>query len=209
MKILFCKISSMKYYKGVEEYNDKPYNGGDFVKKNGYGHEQYNFDPEIIAGEEYLFGFVETKSTRGKRNDLRIENIRGCEAFENEDSIDGVLVIWCATTDLNQTSIVGWYKDATVYRRYQELDLELDNGYIQDFNIKSKSENCVLIPHTDRNKHIWNAPTPKTHTYGFGQAMVWYAKEEKAKIYLDRLIKNINDYDGKNDIEISIEDIKN
>ena len=205
MKILFCKISAMKFYKGAQE-GDVPYNGGKFVDENGYGHEEYNFDPVDIDGEDYLFGFVETKSTRGKRNDLRIENIQGCEAFENDDSVEGVLVIWCATTDLNQTSIVGWYKDATVYRRYQEL--QFDSGYIQDFNIKAKKENCVLIPHTERNRHIWNAPTPKTHTYGFGQALVWYAKEEKAENYINRLIKNINEYDGGNDIDKSVNDIK-
>ncbi len=206
MKILFCKISSMKYYKGVEEYNDEPENGGKFVYENGYGHEEYNFDTVSIDGEDYLFGFVETKSTRGKRNSLRIENIQGCEAFENDDKVDGILVIWCATRNTNQTSIVGWYKDATVYREYQTL--EFDNGYVQDFNIEAKKENCVLIPYNDRNRYIWDAPTPRTHTYGFGQAMVWYAKEEKAKNYLDRLIKNINEYDGENDIDISIEDIK-
>ena len=203
MRILFCKISSMKYYRGVDEYDDKPYNGGKFVDENGYGHEQYNFDPVEIDGEEYLFGFVETKSTRGKRNNLRIENIQGCEAFKDEEYVDGVLVVWCATTDLNQTSIVGWYKDATVYRRYQKLPF--DNGYIQDYNVKAKRENCVLIHHTDRNRHIWNAPISRTHNYGFGQALVWYAKDDKAKNYLDRLINNIYGYDGENALDMVIE----
>lgn len=32
MRILFCKIAHMKYYKGICG-NDKPYNGGDYVKK--------------------------------------------------------------------------------------------------------------------------------------------------------------------------------
>lgn len=198
MKILFCKISSMKYYRGVKEYDDQAYNGGDFVDKNGYGHEEYNFKPVDIDGEDYLFGFVETKSTRGKRNDLRIENIIGCENLVNEESVDDVLVIWCATRNSNQTSIVGWYKDATVYRRYQNL--ESNDGQVKEFNIRAKKENCVLIPHTDRNRYIWDAPTPRTHTYGFGQALIWYAKEEKAKNYLGRLIKNIDEYDGENDI---------
>lgn len=187
----------MKYYKGINE-NDIPYNGGEFVEENGYGHEEYNFDSVNIDGKDYLFGFVEIKSIRWKRNDLRIENIKGCEAFKDEDSVNGVLVIWCTITYLNQTSIVGWYKDATVYRKYQEL--EFDNGYIQYFNVKAKKENCVLIPHIDRNRHIWKAPTPRTHTYGFGQALVWYAKEEKADNYINRLIKNIYEYDGENDI---------
>ena len=43
MKILFCKISCMKYYKGACD-KDIPYNGGSFVDENGYGHEENNFN---------------------------------------------------------------------------------------------------------------------------------------------------------------------
>lgn len=39
--LVFCKISSIKYYKGASR-RDVPYNGGSFVKKNGYGHEEVN-----------------------------------------------------------------------------------------------------------------------------------------------------------------------
>ena len=42
MKILFCKISCMKYYKGACD-KDIPYNGGSFVDEN-----------EIIYGGNYL-----------------------------------------------------------------------------------------------------------------------------------------------------------
>ena len=34
MKVLFCKISSMKYYKGASQ-KDVPYNGGSYVNENG------------------------------------------------------------------------------------------------------------------------------------------------------------------------------
>ena len=51
----------MKYYKGINE-NDIPYNGGEFVEENGYGHAEYNFDSVNIDGKDYLFGFVEIKS---------------------------------------------------------------------------------------------------------------------------------------------------
>ena len=44
IKILFCKISCMKYYKGAGD-NDKPLNGGKFVVENGFGHEEFNFLP--------------------------------------------------------------------------------------------------------------------------------------------------------------------
>lgn len=47
MRILFCKISAMKFYKGVIPGKDEAFNGGSFVKEHGEGNEQYNFDPVI------------------------------------------------------------------------------------------------------------------------------------------------------------------
>lgn len=41
-KILFCNIAWMEYYKGVTD-DDIPINGGEWVNKNKYGHEAYNF----------------------------------------------------------------------------------------------------------------------------------------------------------------------
>ena len=131
MKILFCKISAMKYYKGASQ-RDVPYNGGSYVNENGFGHEQYNFAPvQLDDGQYCCLGFVETKTTlKSKRNDLHIEKISGCELLKKEGSVDGVLVIWCATTDLNETSIVGWYKDATVYRTYQNAEFEIGRAHV-------------------------------------------------------------------------------
>lgn len=64
MRILFCKISAMKYYKGVIPGKDEAFNGGSFVKEHGEGNEQYNFDPVISEdGQAYCLGFVETKSS--------------------------------------------------------------------------------------------------------------------------------------------------
>lgn len=108
----------MKYYKGVCK-KDKPYNGGKFVDENGYGHKEFNFFPRIIKNndifgeKEYCFGFVETKSTSQNRsNELHIEKIRECERFKKEDKVDDILVVWCATSNLNETTVVGWYRNA-------------------------------------------------------------------------------------------------
>lgn len=207
MKILFCKISAMKYYKGVCD-KDKAYNGGSFVKETGAGMEEFNFYPMGLEdGNEYCFGFVETKQTRGKNNELHIEKICGCELMKTETCVDNVLVIWCATTDLNETSIVGWYKNATVYRQYQEVNIEeyVDKYDFKYYNVIARKEDCVLIPENDRHRHIWDAPVAKKRTYGFGQSMLWYAAEEKAKPYIEKLIKQIDEYYGENWIDKSAE----
>ncbi len=202
MKILFCKISAMKYYKGAS-YKDVPYNGGSYVNKNGFGHEQYNFAPvEFDSGDYYCLGYVETKSTsKTKRNELHIEKISGCAFMKEDKYIEDVLVVWCATTDLNETSIIGWYKNATVYRVYQSY--EFNACPIQNFNVRAKKDDCVLLPQGERHKHIWDAPTAKKRTYGFGQSMIWYATEDNAQMYIQKLTEQIKQYNGDNWIDKS------
>lgn len=187
----------MKYYKGANA-NDVPYNGGSYVRENGYGHEEYNFAPVLLPdGREYCLGFVETKETvKNVRNELHIEKISGCELLKNEESVDGILVVWCATTDLNETSVVGWYKNAAVYRQYREM--EFDSGYIQTYNVLAVKEGCVLLPRGERHRHIWAVPVARARGFGFGQSMVWYASEEKAERYLADLVRSIEAYDGEN-----------
>lgn len=203
MKILFCNTSYMKYYHGVCDL-DIPQYGGSFVDKNGYGHEEFNFMPARFSdGNEYCLGFVETKSIRDNINQLHIERIGGCGALKDGESVDDVLVVWCATMRNSEKRVMGWYKGATVYRRYQEC--EFDNGYVQNYNIIAPAENCTLLPYTDRGDRKWNVPLArnKDYGYGFGQAMVWYADndDEKARNYINELVKKIDEYDGKNQMD--------
>ena len=78
MRILFCNIAWMDYYKGKVEGLDEPENGRPFVDKYKEAHESYNFSPEYLDADtgypegEYCRGFVETKSTNGTtRNQLK------------------------------------------------------------------------------------------------------------------------------------------
>lgn len=196
IKILFSKVSYMKYYHGTND-RDIPINGGSYVKEHGKGHEEYNFEPINIDGYDkpVCLGFFETKSNKkDKRNQLHIENIIGCELMKNEDSVDDVLVVWCATARDNMPVVVGWYKHATVYRHYQEC--EFDNGYIQYYNVIANAENCVLLPYQIRGKLQWHAAISKTDGFGFGQSLQWYAREPKSEDYVKKLIDSIENYDG-------------
>ena len=120
MRILFCKISSMKYYKGHCD-EDVPVNGGKYVAEHGYGHEEYNFTPILVQGESETecLGFVEPKSNSGTRNTFHLEKIDGCANLKNEPFVEDVLVIWCATRLQGDVTVVGWYKHATVWRDLQ------------------------------------------------------------------------------------------
>ncbi len=58
MRILFCNIAWMKYYKGDAKGNDHPQGGGSFVAENQYAHEEFNFHPINLSKE----GFGDTAS---------------------------------------------------------------------------------------------------------------------------------------------------
>lgn len=205
MRVLFCKISSMKYYKGACDA-DMPLNGGSYVLENGYGHEEYNFFPFKINDDQdaYCMGFVEPKSNREKRNTLHLERIDGCELLKREPLVSNVLIVWCATRQQNDLTVVGWYNHATVLRELHEWTVTWADGSeeVLCYNVQAAAQNCVLLPESERNRRIWWVPTAKyTKSYGFGQAMVWYANEPEAEQFINKLLNSINSYQGENWLE--------
>ncbi|KAB0575631.1 hypothetical protein EI53_02119 [Fusobacterium naviforme] len=222
MRLLFCNIAWMNYYKGLIPGVDEPYGGGSFVIENQDAHEKYNFDPlhvsfEDGAEQDVCFGFVETKTSRsGKRQELHIEKIDGCEACGKDDVVEDVLVIYCAARPYqNFTSVVGWYKHANVYRRYQELILPQEDGseYYQYYNAEVLKGNCVLLPKNDRRITQWSAPRRQTGAFfGFGQANVWFAEGRDENRALDEFLKKtvdkIENYQGENWVDLSPEELK-
>lgn len=185
MKVLFCNIGWMKYYEGVTD-EDPILFGGSYNEKFKDGVEQYNF----VDINGYCYGFVETKSTKGKSNELHIEKIEGISNLASE--AEGVLVIWMAKDPYEKhTKIVGWYKDATVYRVYQEKNIALYSIY----NVKAKSENCVLLPENKRNRIVFRA---KEIGIGKGPGMseVWYARDPEARDIVKEYINYVLNYKG-------------
>lgn len=210
MRLLFCNIAWLDYYKGIYQDIDMPIGGGDYVKQTGDAHEKYNFEAVEIAGdtERYCLGFVETKATKSKRNQLQIEKIKGCELYNDQDYVDDVLVIFCAKHPAhNFITVVGWYKNATVYRYYQQMEFPSnipdDNYlYIQDYNVIARANDCVLLPRRERSLYNkWSVPRKTSGAaFGFGQANIWFATDENELLhnFLDKLKNQIDEYDGDN-----------
>lgn len=210
MKILFCNIAWMDYYKGVTK-TDRPKNGGAWVKDNDDAHEANNFQKMKFDGEdtEYCLGFFETKSTNGQdRNQLHIEKIQGCELCKYEDSVDDVLVIWYAKDDcVDFTSVIGWYKHTTVLRYHDNV--KMDSDYDQYYNVIAKSEDCVLLPKGIRHRRaLWYVPRKGKKNglaYGFGQANVWFGNtsedNQNLNNYLKKIVEQIEGYCGENWVE--------
>lgn len=207
----------MDYYKGIISGKDEPQYGGSYVMSTGDAHEKYNFegvslifDDKSMPDGDYCLGFVETKSSKGGRNQLHIEKIDGCAACKDEDSIDDVLVIYCAKHPYHKfTSVVGWYKHATIFRNYIFQVFPGENEgviYEQAYNTIALKTDCVLLPKNSRRITEWNVPRRQTGAaYGFGQANVWFAEESKdnklLQGYLKTLIEKIDTYDGENWID--------
>lgn len=101
------------------------------------------------------------------------------------------------------TTVVGWYKHATVFRHYQEAVFAPED--IQYYNAIANSSDCVLLPAGIRSRKVqWEVPRKSNGwAYGFGRANVWYASEEDSRLqdYLTRLVKQIDEYDGENWID--------
>lgn len=206
MRVLFCKISNMKYYKGVCDADPANF-GGKFVEENGYGHEEFNFLPIEMeeSGELRCMGFVEPKSHGSSRNTFHIEKIEGCESLKGDPCVEDVLVVWCAKRERGDVTVVGWYKHATVWRSIQDWYIIFADGNEENrgYNISAKAEDCTLLPVGERNRHIWEIPSSKyTKAYGFGQSLVWYPTQPEAKPFVERLVENIERYRGENWLDV-------
>lgn len=168
MKILFCNIAWMKLYQGVSE-DDVPRNGGKYIAENQFGNEENNF----LDYNHRCYGFV---MTYGNLNlDKHYQEIT-----KQESQVDGFTIIWCASNDDGGSRIVGWYKNATVYREQQNLRLYTDEGGDLCFNFVADVQDCYLLPEEQRTFKIERAAVAGKGN-GFGQSNVWYAESAYAQ----------------------------
>ncbi len=111
--ILFCNIGWMSRYEGLKGRPDKIVGGGQYVTDNETGHEVCNF---LACGDGFVYGHVETIQGKKDRK-IRIETLGG-----SGDYVKGIDVIWTATDpDEGGRRIVGWYRNATVFRQRQKF----------------------------------------------------------------------------------------
>jgi len=211
--IIFARVADMKYYRGITEH-DKPYGGGSYVNDTGMAHECYNFAPVEDAGDgkEFCLGFVMFNGAGGLNGQIHIEKLNGCEAMKNEERIDGAIVVFCAASPGSKTMrVVGFYKNATIFRHVQELEfdtVEDDGGYCQNYSFLADKKDCVLLPYTERHSNSkWYVPTNgrRGATFGFGRSNIWLASNtyinSELRTYVEQMIESIETYDGENWID--------
>ena len=158
----------MNKYIGVTE-DDMPHKGGAWVVKNKDAHEQWNF----LNYNGYCYGFVMNSGEQ-----FAIERID--KSASNADSVDGVTVVWCALNEKDETVIVGWYENATVYRFYENSITTPISGIYRSYCSSAKSEDCYLLPEHSRKFVIGRASRDGSGK-GFGQKNFWYAESPYAR----------------------------
>lgn len=171
MPYLFCNIGWMENYRGLSHTKDRLIGGGKWVVKNNTGHEVCNF----LSSGDTTYGHVE--SVLGvKDTQICIEKLG---AKRDSEYINGVDVIWTATHPTEgRRRVVGWYRNATVYRNRQSFrspptkQHKLDG--INTFRIKA--EEVALLPEQDRDIVIPKGPG------WMGEKAWWYANNGRSDI---------------------------
>ncbi|QTA89574.1 HNH endonuclease [Desulfonema magnum] len=175
MTLLFCNVGWMEKYDGI---------GGDSIARGGsyndhsVGHEVCNFT-EV---DGLVYGYVQSSGQ------IKLEKLG---ASKTDTQISGITVVWTAGPDSGGTVVVGWYKNATVYREYQYLDFSsakhTENG-IDRYRIVASAKDARLLSVEDRHLVI-----PRATKGGIGQNNVWYALADESQAIREATISLIDD----------------
>lgn len=177
MPTLFCNVGWMERYEGLQG-SDTIQGGGSFVATEGRGHEICSFAD--VEGQ--LFGYVQPP---GKQIDI---DRLGSES--SQESVSGVTVVWTATRPKalgGGTVIVGWYRDATVYRNYQRETFASAThlaSSVDGYWIKASTKTAHLIEDVDARSF----DIPRQVKGGMGQSNVWYADSAEASALVKQVL---------------------
>jgi hypothetical protein len=181
MPIIFCNVGWMERYEGLRT-GDQISGGGSFVKREGRGHEICNFAP--VRG--LVYGYVQPTG-----NQISIERL-GAE--KDDEHASGVTVVWTATRPTGGTTVVGWYRNAKVFRSYQKhksLSKVHTSNLVDGYWIESELPDVHLLSIDERTMEI-----PRRVKGGMGQSNIWYADAPEARA-LVRQVERYIESNGK------------
>lgn len=173
MPLLFCNIAWMKNYAGRDRA-DPPKGGGRYVVSEGIAGEELNF---VACDDGYVYGHFETIKDELDRQ-VKVERLGTTSGAEYADNVD---VVWTAPIDGNDPRcVVGWYRDARVYRRRQLFNgiypsAQHAEDELRSFRVRARAEDATLLPLKARTEtlHLRRGPGWS------GQASWWYAEDTK------------------------------
>ena len=167
MTMLFLNIARMDSYRGRTRV-DVPEGGGSDPNKM----EVHNFHPH----RGHVYGYVAAVA-----HSINIENLGATDS--DQESVGGVDVIWTAPSINGGRDVVGWYRDARVFRYLHKYKRGL-------YHVKASSSAYVLLP---PNKRKLNIKSARVQPGGFGHSNVWYAESDygrRIRRRVTRLFRN-------------------
>ena len=159
-------------YNGQSHF-DKISGGGAYSDKDK--HESYNF--QNLNGKCY--GYIQPA---GEYIGLQRVNL---DILPNDEYVENVTVVWFATNPIVGGSwIVGWYKNATVYRKCQKSNDSQRNYYV--YNVVASFKDCTLLPIDERLKQI-----PRQVKKYPGRSNIWYADAPEVAVFKNDVLDYI------------------
>lgn len=169
--LVYINHAWMTHYKGPK--GDKAEGNFGFLRTNEIAHESWNFEP--IKGKVY--GYV----PRSAQIDILRLNASSADA-EKED----VTVVWIAKNPrTKRTVIVGWYRNAKIYKNAEQLYLKRSPNFEVGYQIEAPAKDAVLLPIDARSYTIPTAKEPGN----LGQSPIWYGK---GPAFNKRVVEYIN-----------------
>lgn len=204
-KLLFCNTGWMESYKGKSD-TDTISNGGKYVTANQVGGEIYNFNDF----DGFCYGYVQpvSKKTNISGGTIDIDKLGARSTDEYITGVDVILTAYRPQSAIfnGGTVVIGWYKDATVYRNKQEnhpKHLYDTQNQLFGYRFKTQSHNAKLLPIIDRNLNVPRAGGLNGIKGGLGQSNVWYAlnlnKTELISKFIEELTSRLYSTNTKAD----------
>jgi len=173
--LVFFNVGWMSRYDGIN--GDSIARGGEY-NRHSIGHEVCNF----TNNRGTLFGYVQPVG-----ESIRIEKLG---ASKQDEKIENVTVVWTAGPESGGTVVVGWYRNATVYRNLQKIAhpnaTQRTNG-VSEFRVKAPASDAVILPDDQREVLI-----PRAVKGGIGQSNVWFADQAESRSIVERVVALIN-----------------
>ena len=163
----------MKKYQGLSD-DPLEHFSGRYAREHGYGMECWNY----LAYRGKLHGFVHHRATA-----IVDRLARNCSENKGQERFANATVVWVATRDslATETYIIGWWKDATIYREFRphphsekiKRDI-LNHGHNLDDDpthcISCSEADSYLVSEPDRVFQI-----PRGSGWMGHRSLVWYA----------------------------------
>ncbi|MBM3289367.1 MAG: DUF3883 domain-containing protein [Candidatus Hydrogenedentes bacterium] len=187
-RVVFARIGWMRLYQGSQPGDERPIGGGGYNVTN-IGHEICNF----LAREGKCYGFFEPTGTHGaKEKTIRLERISPSEIGE---SLSGVCIVFVSRRPRsNGHVVIGWYRNATVFRRKQPAAIRGLDSY--GYYCEALVSDAVLLPTQHR---VWDIANDDR---SFGQSNICYQLDSKGNdkglSWQKSVIRKVLAYEGEN-----------